>query len=135
MTVMVTNVGELGTLSGLDRVDNYMENGRSTVATYSTDGPVKATWTLEGDDAGDFSISGGMLTFSSPPNHEAAADADMDNTYMVTVKADAGGEMARQPVTVTVTNVDEAPDVTGDATAEYAENATSTVATYTADGP
>ena len=135
VTVMVTNVGELGTLSGPARVDNYMENGTSTVATYSTDGPVEATWTLEGDDAGDFSISGGMLTFSSPPNHEAAADADMDNTYMVTVKADAGGEMARIPVTVTVTNVDEAPDVTGDATAEYAENATSTVATYTAVDP
>ena len=120
VTVMVTNVGELGTLSGPASVDNYMENGTSTVATYSTDGPVEATWTLEGDDAGDFSISisGGMLTFSSPPNHEAAADADMDNTYMVTVKADAGGEMDTQDVSVTVTNVDEAPDVTGYATAD-----------------
>ena len=134
VTVTVTDVGELGTLAGPDSVD-YMENGTSTVATYSTDGSVEATWSLEGDDAGDFSISGGMLSFSSPPDYEAAADADMDNTYMVTVKADAGGEMARQPFTVTVTNVDEAPDVTGDATAEYAENATSTVATYTAVDP
>ena len=135
VTVTVINVDELGMLSGPAREDNYMENGTSTVATYSTDGPVEATWSLEGDDAGDFSISGGMLSFSSPPDYEAAADADMDNTYMVTVKADAGGEMARQPFTVTVTNVDEAPDVTGDATAEYAENATSTVATYTAVDP
>ena len=31
----------------------------------------------------------------------------MDNTYMVTVKAEAGGEMGMQPVTVTVNNVDE----------------------------
>ncbi len=134
VTVMVTNVGELGTLSG-PASEDYMENGTSMVATYSTDGPVEATLTLDGDDAGEFSISGGMLSFSSPPDYEAAADADMDNTYMVTVKADAGGEMATQAVTVTVANVDEAPDVTGDATAEYDENATSTVATYTAVDP
>ena len=56
VTVMVTNVEELGRLSG-DASVSYMENGTSTVATYMTDGPVDATWSLEGDDASDFNIS------------------------------------------------------------------------------
>ena len=43
--------------------------------------------------------------------------------------------MDTQDVTVTVTNVDEAPDVDGEASIEYEENATSTVATYTAVDP
>ena len=48
-----------------------------------------------------------MLKFSSAPDYEAPADADSDNTYMVTVKASAGGEMKMVDVTVMVTDVDE----------------------------
>ena len=36
-----------------------------------------------------------------------SADADTNNTYMVTVKAEAGGEMDTHDVTVMVTNVEE----------------------------
>ena len=66
-----------------------------------------AALTLMGDDAGDFMINGGMLTFNDAPDFEAPADADGDNTYMVTVMASAGGEMDTQDVMVMVTNVDE----------------------------
>ena len=110
VTVMVTNVDEIGTLSGPETVSNYMENSEDAVATYTVSGTMAddAMWTLMGDDAGDFSISSaGVLSFRSSPDFENPTDADMDNTYMVTVKAEAGGEMAMQPVTVTVTNVDE----------------------------
>ena len=51
--------------------------------------------------------------FVASPNYEAAADADTDNIYQVTVQADAGGEMDQVAVTVTVTDVDEMG--TGDA--------------------
>ena len=34
-----------------------------------------------------------MLMFVASPNYEAAADADTDNIYQVTVQANAGGEM------------------------------------------
>ena len=49
----------------------------------------------------------GVLSFRSSPDFENPTDADMDNTYMVNVKAETCGEMGMQPVTVTVTNVDE----------------------------
>ena len=141
VTVMVTNVDELGTLDGPDSVDNYMENSTSTVATYTADGPVSATWTLSGDDASDFTITGGVLAFSSAsgPNFEmpmGGADGN-SNTYRVTVQAAAGGETDEVPVTVTVTNVEELGTVSGDPDPipDYPENGTSTVATYTTDGP
>ena len=114
--VMVTNVDEIGTLSGPETVSNYMEDGTDAVGTYTVSGgsmSEMANLTLMGDDAGDFMImDDGMLKFSSPPNFEAPMDMDMDNTYMVTVKAEAGGEMDMMDVTVTVTNVEEPGMVT-----------------------
>ena len=57
------------------------------------------TWSLSGEDAGDFDIavSGtddteGTLTFAKSPNYEAPVDADKNNVYKVTVGfADADG--------------------------------------------
>ena len=136
VTVTVTNVDELGMLVGEDSVD-YAENGTVAVGTYTADGPVAASWSLEGDDMGAFTIGGssGELMFASPPDFEAPADMGMDNMYQVTVKAEAGGEMDMMDVTVTVTNVDELGMLTGDASVDYAENGTVAVGTYTADGP
>ena len=65
------------------------------MATYSATDPESATitWSLEGDDAADFEISaGGELTFKSSPDHEAAADADTDNTY----EASTGGGLSHR---------------------------------------
>ena len=43
------------------------------------------TWSVSGDDAGDFIISSdGVLRFNTAP------DYDTDNVYMVTVDADDG---------------------------------------------
>ena len=74
------------------------------------DGPT-VTWSLDGTDKSDFMLEGTgmsrMLKFSSAPDYEAPADADSDNTYMVTVKASAGGEMEMVDVTVNITDVDE----------------------------
>ena len=112
VTITVTDVVEVGMVSG-DATAEYAENGMGAVATYTADGPVTAGWSVSGVDMGDFDISNeGVLSFASAPDFENPTDADMDNTYMVTVKAEAGGEMAMQPVTVTVTNVDEEGTVT-----------------------
>ena len=54
---------------------------------------------------------------------------------MVTVVASDGTNEERLAVTVTVTNVDEAPVITGDAALDYAENGTDPVATYSATDP
>ena len=48
-----------------------------------------------------------VLTFVRAPDYENAADADMNNEYMVTVMADDGTYMAMRDVTVMVTDVDD----------------------------
>ena len=121
--ITVTDVNEgpeitLGGLaiSGVARVE-YAENGTDMVAMYSATGPesANAMWSLEGDDAADFRIgsSSGVLTFRNAPDYENAADADMDNTYMVTVMADDGTYMAMREVVVTVTDVEDTTTVIG----------------------
>jgi hypothetical protein len=89
VTVMVTNVDELGTLSGPARPGDYMENGTGAVATYTTS-PDTATWSVEGDDGGDFTITGGTLEFSSPPNFEAHPENSMDTVATYTVSGGDG---------------------------------------------
>ena len=135
VTVTVTDVDELGALSG-DSSPSYMENSDDDVATYTADG---ATWSLEGADKGYFTIIGGMLKFKNSPNYEmprgAAMSATNTNEYMVTVKAEAGGEMDEIMVTVTVDNVEELGMLPGDSSHSYMENSDDAVATYTADGP
>ena len=120
----------------------YPENGRDAVATYTLAGTnaASATWSLEGDDAGDFTINDGVLRFINSPDFEMAADANGDNIYMVTVKASDGTDMDTHEVTVTVIDVAEVPPViidlsiSGQARPEYAENDTRAVATYTVAG-
>ena len=113
--VRVTDVEGVLAISGPSDTD-YVENGTGAVATYTASGPdaALATWSLSGDDAGAFMIgtSDGVLTFNIPPDYEAPADADMDNTYMVTVNASDGTNMDTRDVTVTVANVDEPGTVT-----------------------
>ena len=114
--VMVDNVNELGTLDEPTKDPSVME-GDTDVATYTLmggDGTSTVAWSLDGTDAEDFTITGGMLKFVSAPDYEMPADADGDNEYMVTVKAEAGGEMAMQAVAVMVTNVDELGMLTAD---------------------
>ena len=116
VTIMVTDMDEAPTImagglaiSGRSSV-SYTENGTDAVATYMVSGPdaASARWSLEGADAGDFDISSrGVLTFRSSPDFDMPADADTNNTYMVTVRADDGTYMDTVNVTVRVTNVDE----------------------------
>ena len=111
VTITVTNANDAPVVSG-DTSVSYLENDVSTVATYTAtdqDGTTSFTWTLSGDDEGDFSITGGVLTFDPVPNYEAAADADMDNVYLVTVEASDGTVKGTLDVTVTVTDVNEPP--------------------------
>ena len=135
--VTVTDVNEVLTVTG-DATVEYAENGTAAVATYTATDPESdsVTWTLTGDDAEDFSISSaGVLTFQTPPDFENPTDAGGDNFYNVTVLASDGNSSGTLAVQVVVTNVNEAPTVTGDAIVEYAENGTAAVATYTAADP
>ena len=74
-------------ISGLSG-GRYDGKGTVAVAIYTAAGPgaALAPWTLDGQDACDFSNHAGMLTFSSSPGYEMPANANTDNTGMVAVK-------------------------------------------------
>ena len=69
------------------------------------------TWTLRtSDDQGRFEISGSTLrwTGNGTKNFEAPNDADLDNAYVVIVRAtNTTGQTTDQTVTISVTNVVE----------------------------
>ncbi|WP_417040653.1 cadherin domain-containing protein [Cylindrospermopsis raciborskii] len=96
------------------------------------------TYTLSGADAGKFDIDSTtqFLTFKTAPNFEAPGSAGGNNTYNVTVTArDGAGLTTTQAVTISVTNVNEAPSFANPtATFSTAEN-TTTVEIITATDP
>ena len=99
------------------------------VQTYTArdeeDGTQPITWSLGGVDGGDFNImtnatnGEGVLSFKNRPNFEdpkgtpEMAGDPADNTYEIIVKArDTTSKTRDYPVTVTVTNIDETPEIT-----------------------
>ena len=111
--VIVATEGGLS-ISG-DAGVTHAEDAGTAVETYTALGPdaAMATWSVGGDDAGDFAINGGTLSFRSAPNFEAPTDADTDNVYKVTVMASDGTyDAAPLDVTVTVTNAEESGTIT-----------------------
>ena len=97
---------------------SYPENGTGPVATYTAEDPDGGdiSWSLPNTtfetDLSDFSISGGILSFRSSPDHESPHDSNRDNVYKVTVRAsDPNGGTDDRNVTITVTNVNERPVV------------------------
>ena len=132
VTITVTDVSDAPLeISGMSQ-PMYAENGAGSVATYTLSGAnaASATWTLEGPDASDFDISSrGVLTFKSSPDYETKT------TYIVTVKAAYGADMDTHVVTVTVTDVSDAPlEISGMSNVDYAENGAGPVETYTLSG-
>ena len=116
---------------------DYPENSTGPVATYTAVDPEggQITWSLSGDDSGQFSITSGALTFRSTPDYETPADIDTNNVYLVEVGASDSANTASLDVTITVTDENETPSVSGQTSVSYEENRTDTVATYTASDP
>ena len=101
-----------------DTTITHAENDTTPVATYTSTDQEKdeITWSLSGTDGADFSIIRGDLTFNAGPDYEDPADDDRNNVYQVTVEVSDGTNTVTLPVTVTVTDVNEAPQFPGDAT-------------------
>ena len=90
----------------------YAENATDSVATYTVedDGDATVTWTLLGEDKGDFTLSdSGELSFKSSPDYENPADSNEDNVYELFIDAATDSSTGFLPVTVTVTDVEETP--------------------------
>ncbi len=114
----------------------------TTVVAADPDAGASVTYSIVGGaDAARFAINAatGALTFVTPPDFDAPADAGANNVYDVIVRASDGTLTDDQAIAVTVTDQNEAPVITsngGGATAavSIAENGTA-VTTVTATDP
>ena len=139
VTVTVTDVNEANPeVSGRDSL-TVSENFDRTLHTYRArdmDLGTTFTWSVRGADSGEFAISdGGALTFSSTPDFEHPADAGSDNVYEITVVASDGATEGSLAVSITVTDVNEGPEITGQDSRTVSENFDDVLATYTATDP
>ena len=132
VTITVTNVDEAPDITTTDAATHREISSvegtiavpltlTTALATYAATEPESETmtWSLTGDDAGDFNIGNqtggtpGELTFKAQPDFENPADADTNNVYEFTVKvSDPAGNSDEVDVRVTVTNVAELGTIT-----------------------
>ena len=140
VTVTVTNVDEtpeITTTGPTHATPSFAEieydamTADLTVADYAArdeEDNQNITWSLGGADAGDFSIdaTSGVLSFAQSPDFEMPVDGTTppDNVYNVIVRAtDTTSPLKTRElvVTVTVTDVNERPDINEDTVPEYME--------------
>lgn len=120
-----------GSSSGSTSSISIAENSTS-VTTFTANETV--SWSISGTDASFFSIgsSNGTLTISAR-DFETKADANADNVYMLVITAiDGNANATSQTLSVTITNVNEAPTITTNTSAAtysitQAENISSVV--------
>ena len=140
VTVTVREVNEGPEISGPSAF-TIAENQPLPNAVYTArdpEGANVARWTLGGRDGGDFFITqGGTLYFRSPSDYERPADSNRDNVYEVSIQPSDGRNTGSHPVTVTVTDVNEAPEIRRGSTTSFTqpENRTSHLYTYSATDP
>ena len=142
VTVTVEDVDEPPEISGVTTISNYDENGAGDVAAYTAsdpEGDSNISWSLGGTDQADFTITDGVLKFSSAPDYERPEDSGGNNQYEVTVQAtDSTNNRGTRHVDILVQNVDEPPVITGpDTVDDFPENSATIrqVSRYTASDP
>lgn len=149
ITVTVTDVDETPPVITGAAAVNFPEGSTDSVGQYTAKDPDTdaLTLTLAGDDAGKFAMgepttSENSTTFglslNATPDFENPDDADEDGVYEVTLQAaeaDGTGVTGELDVRVTVTNVDEAPVITGLATVSVPEGPVADVGRYTVRDP
>ena len=110
----VNELGELGELGG-DAQLSVPENNIEAIGQYLIEDPENGsiTWSLSGPDASAFQIDGqGNLSPAAALDFEAPGSSAESNVHTLTVIATDDGEpelSAEMGVSVTITNVNEAP--------------------------
>lgn len=93
-----------------------IENRTQAVADFNASDPdnTSPTFSVSGADASQFTINAatGILSFISPPDYEAHADANGDNIFDLSVTASDGVYSVTKTVSITVLNDNEAPYIT-----------------------
>ena len=117
--------------TGATRQLNLVRPIGNPVDATNDDGGV-LTYSLGGPDADSFTIDRGTGQLST----KVVLDKETKDTYTVTVTAtDSLGASSTITVTIKVDNVDEMPDLVGEAPEKYAENGMRAVATFRATDP
>ena len=102
-----------------------------TLTATDTDSPASAfTWSITGGaDQAKFAITAaGALSFQAAKDYEAPDDTGSDGSYAVTVQVSDGAQTGTADLTVTLSNVNEAPTANaGTDQTEIAEGATVTL--------
>ncbi len=122
---------------------SFAENGAGVVATYAGTDPDNDAliWTLGGADADTMRLdaSGRLFFRAPPPDFESPGDANGDKIYEMTVSLSDGRPDAAADTTVSVrvrvTDVNEAPVVSGVSDTTFAEKGSGVVVTYAATDP
>ena len=142
VTVTVTDQNEGPEVSGTTTftiTENQELVGARYTGTDPEDPAAQITrWSVTGRDGGDFRITEeGELSFRNTPNYEKPVDHNKDNEYEVTVRASDGRHYGTLDVVVTVSAVNEAPEIRSDSKTEfsYEENENEALYTYRATDP
>ncbi|WP_179957663.1 cadherin domain-containing protein [Exilibacterium tricleocarpae] len=130
VTISVSNVNEAPVFtSGTTATVNEHQTAAYTAEATDVDSGI-LIYSLSGADAALFTLDAntGELTFKNAPDHE---NLGSHHPYNITITAmDSDGLSASQDVTISVSNVNEAPVFTSGTTATVNENQT---AAYTAE--
>jgi VCBS repeat-containing protein len=110
---------------------NVAENSTAVMNVTATDadGDALAYALAGGVDAALFTIdaSTGALAFIAAPDFEAPTDAGVDNGYQLSISVSDGSNTTPQALTITVTDVNEAPTIADAAFAVAESSANGTV--------
>ncbi len=128
LKITVTDVNESPTITGADTV-NFAENGTGVVYTITGTDPDAGTtliYSALGTDADKFNVNSntGEISFKNVPDFELPGDSNRDNIYNINVVASDGNLASIKPLTITITNVYEAPVINGGDFASVVENTT-----------
>ena len=113
ITITVTNIDESPSFASATVDLPINENTSGSVYQAQASDPEQANliYSASGTDAGLFDLdsASGELAFKTPPDYESPTDNGANNTYNLDITASDGANQASQAITITVTNINEAP--------------------------
>jgi hypothetical protein len=120
VTVTILDINDAPTITTNSSASTFaitLSETATAVATFAgsdVDAGATLSWSISGTDAADLVInpSTGALSFITKPDYESPSDSDGNNTYIVTVTLSDGLLTDIQTVTITISNVNEAPIIT-----------------------
>ena len=136
LDIVIDDSNEAPTFTSSAEPISVDENFAGIVHSASASDPEGDTlvYSLIGADSEALTIDSsiGDLRFVNSPDYENAADADGDNAYQLSLQVTDGKATISQDLTISVTDVDEAPSISSEALFEIAENTATETIIHTA---